>query len=1061
MQLAAGTRVGRYVLEEALGRGGFGEVWRALDGSISRRVALKFLRLGDERDVARFGREARTAAGLEHPGIVPVFEIGEFEGRHFIAMEFVEGRTLDRLGLDPRKAAAAIREAALALQAAHERGVIHRDLKPQNLMMDKAGRVRVMDFGLARQVEGGATVTGSGMMVGTPSYMSPEQARGERVDARSDVYGLGATLYALLAGRAPFEGGDVLSIAMRVIEEEPVSPRRARPEVEAALEAVVLKALEKRPERRYGSMAEFAADLGRFLAGEPVMAARSSGVARWLRRRRLAAAGLAAVVVAGAIWAAISWRTRTTAAAAVDAKRSAMERLRQTSATCLQGALDMRRAGKPDAMESWAQRVEEACRGAMEGQPELAEPHYLLGRMRRAQMRDAEALALQSEALKRDPSFAPALYERIVLRGREYRTVLETLRQNESRARAGGGRVTRAPAAVTTAALKAMPEARARQEAIRADLAALRARPGDLGPAPLLVMSGIEAWMRGDNAEAEKSFHHAHDRDARLEEAIEWASECYQEDGIYSQAVKTLAKGIENDLGYVPFRELRALAGVRFAQHEASTGPERDAALREALADADEAVRMAPARAQSRFVRAMTRAGRGLCAGDGGGAEHREAIEEYTAALDLGADRHESLVERGAARVNLAHAEVEAGRDGQALYDAAISDFDLAIRERAEGYRAWTFRGNAHVGLARMEIRGGGDGSRNLKAALADFDEALKREPRAWETWLARAGAASSLGYVERDPAARCREAIRDSSEAIKLAPHESAAWHRRGLSRLNLVRPDGPDPAEDVHEALHDFDQAIRLDERYAEAYQDRGGVRVNYGLWLSSNRSNPSEWFRAGCADFDRALQLNPRLVEARSWRFNARRFLAVETEAAGEESVPWLEGVLEDGAHVLTWRNDAETNYHVGWAASVLASKRMTQNQESAGLFAKAVRHLAESARREPRNPETWLILGASRVNLALSAADREQQEALYAEAAEDLEKAMRLEPDEPLPVLYRGNARMNLALTRKQSGKPFETAAREALADYEAVIRMEPRWKSNVEPNLRVVKELLGK
>ena len=739
--------MGRYVLKDVLGRGGFGEVWKAWDEGISRWVALKFLRADDERDLARFRREAKTAAALEHPGIVPVFEIGDFDGRPFIAMEFVEGETLDRKGVSPRKAAAAIREAALALEFAHERGVIHRDLKPPNLMMDKAGRVRVMDFGLARHVEGGASLTGSGMMVGTPAYMSPEQARGERADVRTDVYGLGATLYALLAGRAPFEGGDVLSVAMRVIEEDPVPPRRLRPDVDAGLDAVVLKCLEKDPGRRYATAAELAEELGRYVAGESVRARRTFGRG-FLRWRRLAVAIVGVLAVAIVAWAAITWRTSATAQATTDARRSLIDTLRQTSATCLQGALDMRRAGKPDAMESWAQKVEEACRAVMADQPALAEPHYLLGRMRRAQMRDAEALPLQDEALRREPSFAPALYERIVLRGRGYRALLETLRRDDVRSRTGAGRVTRAPVQTTDAALKAMPQALAAKNAIKADLDAVRARAGAIGEAQLLVVSGIEAWMRGDNATAEEHFHRAGERDARLEEATEWAADVYSEDNIFSQAVLALSAGIRNDAGYVPFRESRAMANLYHGMHEAVDPAVRETALRDALADANEAVRMAPARGSARFTRAIIRVGRGNAAErDGGREEYLEAIADYSAAIDLGSDRQECLVERGGARVNLAHAEVESGRDAQATYDAAIADFDAAIREGSESHRAWSFRGNANVGMARMQIRTGRDASATLKEALRNFDDALKRNPRAWDTWLAPAAAGRSQGF--------------------------------------------------------------------------------------------------------------------------------------------------------------------------------------------------------------------------------------------------------------------------------------------------------------------------
>jgi outer membrane protein assembly factor BamB len=284
----ARRRLGKFILVDELGRGGFGAVWRAWQADLGRWVALKFLHSDDAEDVRRFLREAQMAAALTHPGIVALHEIGEADGRPYFAMELVKGTTLARLRLTPREAAAVIREAAEAIEYAHSKGVIHRDLKPHNVMRDESGRVRVMDFGLARQVRGGTTLTASGMMVGTPAYMSPEQARGEihGVDRRTDVYGLGATLYELLTGRPPFEGPTPIDVAMRVVSEDPAPPRALGAAVPPELETICLKAMEKDPAKRYATARALGDDLRRFLAGEPIAAAPPS---LWYRLRKKAA----------------------------------------------------------------------------------------------------------------------------------------------------------------------------------------------------------------------------------------------------------------------------------------------------------------------------------------------------------------------------------------------------------------------------------------------------------------------------------------------------------------------------------------------------------------------------------------------------------------------------------------------------------------------------------------------------------------------------------------------------------------------------------------------------
>ncbi|HEX7896808.1 MAG TPA: protein kinase [Planctomycetota bacterium] len=293
------NRFDKYVLLEVLGRGGTGTVFRAYQKDLRRVVALKILRGCEEETVQRFAREAQTAARLKHPGIVSVYETGRVEGVWYLAMEYVDGESLDRVEKPtPRRVAALLRDVANAIHHAHEHGVLHRDLKPQNILVDKAGKAYVTDFGLARELEGGKSLTMTGMVVGTPAYMSPEQARGDRgLDGRSDVAGLGAVLYEMLAGRLPFHGQTAVDTALAVINQEPVAPRRLVPSVPPDLEAICLKAMEKDRERRYASARELAEDLQRFSEGEPVRAVPPSIITRAfsrVRRHRLKAAALGA-----------------------------------------------------------------------------------------------------------------------------------------------------------------------------------------------------------------------------------------------------------------------------------------------------------------------------------------------------------------------------------------------------------------------------------------------------------------------------------------------------------------------------------------------------------------------------------------------------------------------------------------------------------------------------------------------------------------------------------------------------------------------------------------------
>jgi WD40 repeat protein len=302
--------IGRFVVKQRLGAGAFGTVYRATDPVLGREVALKVPQPGllqSPTATERFLREARAAAQLRHPNIVTLFETGIDRGDHYIATEFIDGTTLaDRVaegGIDPRRAAEIIAALAEALHFAHGQGIVHRDVKPANVMLDREGRPHLMDFGLAR-IEGasGEKLTQDGAILGTPAYMAPEQATptGTETTAASDQYSLGATLYELLTGQTPFSGPPAIVI-FNLAHRDPPAPRSVRPEVPAALETICLKAMARDPGRRYRTCTELADDLRRWLQEEPIRArrARFPGHARrWIRTHRTAA-GLATCGLVG------------------------------------------------------------------------------------------------------------------------------------------------------------------------------------------------------------------------------------------------------------------------------------------------------------------------------------------------------------------------------------------------------------------------------------------------------------------------------------------------------------------------------------------------------------------------------------------------------------------------------------------------------------------------------------------------------------------------------------------------------------------------------------------
>jgi hypothetical protein len=299
-----------YEILGELGRGGMGVVYKARQRALKRLVALKMILSGDlasPQELGRFRREAEAVARLQHPNIVQVYEVGEYGGRPFFSLEFVNGGTLATyLGKrlpGPKQAAALVRKLARAMHAVHECSVVHRDLKPANVLLTANGAPKITDFGLAKKLDEDAGQTHSGAIMGTPSYMAPEQASGgtARATPLADVYALGAILYECLTARPPFKAATVARTLRQVLEDEPVAPRRLKPAVPRDLETICLKCLEKKPAKRYATAKALAEDLDNWLAGRPIVARPAGRVERlvkWARRRPTVAALLAGLVLA-------------------------------------------------------------------------------------------------------------------------------------------------------------------------------------------------------------------------------------------------------------------------------------------------------------------------------------------------------------------------------------------------------------------------------------------------------------------------------------------------------------------------------------------------------------------------------------------------------------------------------------------------------------------------------------------------------------------------------------------------------------------------------------------
>ncbi len=873
--------LGHFVLVALIGQGGTGEVWKAWDRRLHRWVAVKVSTAAPAAGSARerFEREALAAGRLRHPGLVPIHEAGVDRGRVYLVMPLIEGETLETARMSARRALEVVRAAALAIEHAHGQGIVHRDLKPGNVMVDRTGNVYVLDFGLVCLREDEATqLTQPGDVLGTAGYMSPEQARGEAAarGPTTDVYGLGATLYHAVTGAPPFAAPTFAAVVERVLHDDPVPPGRLVPDLDRRIEAVVLRAMDRAPARRYPSAAAFAADLGRILADEEVLAP-ASGVAqrlmRLIRRRRGAVATIGGVVLIAAVVA--SARGLLSAE-----RREAVEGLRQMARVSLESALALRRAGDLAGMRRLRPALVAAYQQARGRGAETAEVEYLVGRMYRALLDDDEALSHQERALALDPNSTSSLYERAVLLSARYGRLVDTA-ETELRLREGDR-----PAAET-----AWPELARLRDEIRHDLARLQALGGP--PAQTAAAQGILAYHEHRWSEARVQLAAAVAAEPLREEAWQALARAAESERRFTEAEATYTRAIELDRGYLPHaigrcelrRRLRKLteasddatavlaldAGsvearlcrgatrTRTAHDEISDGKDPTPTLDGAQEDFDRALAARPS-AAAHAARAVVHRYRAIFAERRGGdpfphlatAEHDD---DRAIALDpAGATHWASRARTRTRRGILMH--LEGGEPGP-TFTAAERDFAEALRLDGNRPEFWAWRAELHFYRARHHVRTGAAPDAEFAAAEEDMATSIRLYSGDGLSYVRRGEMRTWRGQAVADaggdPLPLWAQAREDLDRAVHDLPRSAEAWVTR--ARLLTARGLrlGRGGQADLATAAADLTRALAADPRYAEAWSAQGHLRAARG-----DRKGAAE-------DLRRAAVLKPRLRHA----------------------------------------------------------------------------------------------------------------------------------------------------------------------------------------------------
>ncbi len=798
---AEGTAFGRYLLREPLGSGAMGVVWRAWDPVLDRPVALKQLRQSRSPapdDLARFLREARLAAGLNHPGIVRVLDAGSIDGCPYLALEYVEGETCETMFARSREAKRGgsadalprlrveverLAEIAEAVAHAHAAGVLHRDLKPSNVLLDRSGRARVADFGLARHADAETAsaegrITRSGQIVGTPAYMSPEQADGDQTSLgpATDVWSLGVMLYEVLTGRLPFEDARGWETFYAVLHEDPAPPRECYRHAPAELEAVCRKAMEKDPARRYADAAEFAAELRRWLAGEPV---RTGTGSPWRRRRPArAVAAILALLVAVAGIGAYAWRHRV----AGDLQHG-------TLLAGIARAVDdfeqlIRRTDLPaEARVELAAQPLGLLGKLLETTPDSGPAHAWRGRVFALLGRSAEARA----DLDRGCALAPDEPVVWLLRG-EHR-IEEYVRGRPLPSWNIGPRGSQTESS-----------------------------PPDPPPLARLRAGGLE--------DLETARHTALARNEPESDRI-----------LTGRAAAALYSGRPG--GYEEAADLlkdaahpRAWRWRGIALHYLRKQDEAQACLDRALAEW-------PGDVDARLYRANVMVQRAILMGyrkQDPRPLYAEAIDEYSEALRRDPDRFTIVPTRAVAFTLLAFEEDGRGGDPCGILARSLREMDAVIAAQP-GYasRLKTTRASLLENLGRFQRTRGIDGRPAFRRAIADLEDALRSHPTdamaRGNLGLARLSLAKADMEGGGDPDFVLEQAIRDLTEAVRLDPRDSPSLRNRAVARsyqAERAPSRGADPGPFWRQAREDCREFQHLEPRHPWGWYMAGVLRV-----------------------------------------------------------------------------------------------------------------------------------------------------------------------------------------------------------------------------------------
>jgi serine/threonine-protein kinase len=891
----------RYELVSFIGRGGMGDVWKARDPRLGRHVAIKFLRRDTPEIARRFAREAQVQARIDHDNVCQVYEVGDVEGHAYIAMQYISGGSLKEISdlATVREKVEIMVNVADGLHAAHQAGLIHRDVKPANILVERSDdedwRPFVVDFGIARDVDSRGDVTQSGMVLGTPAFAAPEQVRGETrtLDRRTDVYSLGATLYWFLTGRPPYDGG-YPEVLAGITDREPQPPHRLNPEIPVDLETIVLKCLEKEPDRRYPTAREVSEDLRRFLSGEPISARPASliyKITKKVRKHRgLTTAGVA-VALAFALVTGLSVRTNLQARRQAAIAQRLLEQVSEIESLVRVNSMmplhDRREETRlmrtrMDAIEADMVRL---------GDLSLGPGHYALGRGHLALQDHDEALEHLEAATAagyRTPAVSYTLglvlgnlYERRLQEARQldndalreaFLREIESTYREPALEHLRSSRASATESVAHAEGLIAFYEGRY-DEALTKTRAAFEHAPwlyeakkleGDIH-----LELGSESSFRGDYKAALIEF-------GRAGEAYSAAAAIARSDAsIYQEDCSRWFQAMEVEVR----RGQPALDDYTNALHQCNQSlavdPDR-AEIHELLA-----------RLHWRWADVVH---------DGGGdpGPHLDrAVTAAQRAIDLAPESASAHFAMGGALTVSGLHQLSQGMDPRPNLSQAIESLERAVEHEPTRALAWDDLGYAHERIARYEMSVGLDPRPSLERAAASFRRAIQLNP-------AYANAQNNLGialwrqgYYELrtglDPEPSLDLALGAFAAATDLNPNYAYAHANQGLAyrtKALYAFDQGRDPTQWLDQARASFAAATAINPNIYWSYFEQASVELLAARWAVNRRSDPTALFDAAQRAAARAIEVNPQNATAHQTAAEVRRWRA-----------EWLLGLRRD--------------------------------------------------------------------------------------------------------------------------------------------------------------------